>query len=96
MLKKRKKNNEDASWPESVVEQNEGEWTRKVEISSRKKSLAVGEACMAIFSLTPAFKGITSVLLVLNRSSLISASAVPHCGARDSLTIARVFVSKNN
>ena len=27
----------------------EGEWTRKVVISTRKKFLAVGEACMAIF-----------------------------------------------
>ena len=27
----------------------EGDWIGKVEISSRKKSLAVGEACMAIF-----------------------------------------------
>ena len=28
---------------------NEGEWTGKVEINSRKKSMAVDEACMAIF-----------------------------------------------
>ena len=28
---------------------NEGELTRKAENSSRKKSLAVGEACMAMF-----------------------------------------------
>ena len=31
------------------LEKNEGEWTGKVEISSKKKSLAVVEACMAIF-----------------------------------------------
>ena len=30
-------------------EQNEGEWTGKVEIRSRKKSLAVSVAWMAIF-----------------------------------------------
>ena len=28
---------------------NEGEWTGKVEIRTRKKFLAVGEACVAIF-----------------------------------------------
>ena len=28
---------------------NEGEWTGNVEISSRKISLAVGEACMDLF-----------------------------------------------
>ena len=28
---------------------NEGEWTRKVEIRTKKKFLAVGEACVAIF-----------------------------------------------
>ena len=28
---------------------NDGEWARKVEIRTRKKALAVGEACMAIF-----------------------------------------------
>ena len=28
---------------------NEGEWTRKVEIKTRKKLLAVGEARVAIF-----------------------------------------------
>ena len=29
--------------------QNEGEWTRKVEIRTRKEFMAVGEACVAIF-----------------------------------------------
>ena len=29
--------------------ENEGEWIRKAEISSRRKSLAAGEAYMAIF-----------------------------------------------
>ena len=28
---------------------NAGEWSGRVEISSREKSLAVGEVCMAIF-----------------------------------------------
>ena len=32
-----------------VLEKNAGEWTKKVEIKSRKKSLTVGEACMAIY-----------------------------------------------
>ena len=35
---------------------NAGEWTRRVEIRSRKKSLAVGEACMTFWP-TPNFKG---------------------------------------
>ena len=30
-------------------EKNEGEWTGQIKIISKKKSLAVGEACMAIF-----------------------------------------------
>ena len=41
---------------------NEGEWTGKVKISWRKISLAVGEACIAIFWPTPNFK-----LWILNR-----------------------------
>ena len=35
---------------------HEGQWTRKVEIRTRKKFLVVGEACMAIFRPTPGFK----------------------------------------
>ena len=37
------------------LEKNEIEWTRKVEISSRMKSLAVRQACMAVFRPTPGF-----------------------------------------
>ena len=50
-----------------VSEKNEGEWTRNVQISSRKKSLAVGEACVAIFWPVPGFKGTTFEFGVLNR-----------------------------
>ena len=35
------------------------EWTWKVEVETRKKCLAVGEACMAIFRPTPGSKGRT-------------------------------------
>ena len=35
---------------------NEGEWIGKVEIRTRKKFLAVGKACTAIFWPTPGFK----------------------------------------
>ena len=45
---------------------NEGEWTWKVEISSRKKSLAINEAGMATFWPTPGFKGRTFELWFLN------------------------------
>jgi len=34
-------------WGESL-EKNEGEWTRKVEIRTRREFLAVDKACMAI------------------------------------------------
>ena len=42
---------------EEDLEKNEGEWTGKVEIRTRKKFLAVGEACVAIFWPTPGFSG---------------------------------------
>ena len=48
-------------------EKNAGEWTVRVEISSRKKSLKVGEACMAISWPTPGFKERTFEFWVLNR-----------------------------
>ena len=35
--------------PRERFEKNEGEWIGKVEISWRKKSLAVGEACVAMY-----------------------------------------------
>ena len=36
--------------------ENESEWTEKIQIWTRKKFLAEGEACMAIFWPTPGFK----------------------------------------
>ena len=45
---------------------NAGEWTWRVKISSRMKSMAVGEACLAIFWATPGFKGSTFQLWVLD------------------------------
>ena len=45
--KKKKKNSEEVL--EEKREEDDNKWTRKVEISSRKKSLAVSEACVAIF-----------------------------------------------
>ena len=51
-----------------VLEKNEGEWTRKVEISSRKNRLVVGKACKAVFWPTwPDFKGRTFEFGVLGR-----------------------------
>ena len=47
--------------------QNAGGWTGSVEISSRKKSLAVGEACMAFFWPTPGLKGRTFEFWALNK-----------------------------
>ena len=58
---------------------NASEWSRRVEISSRKKSLAEGVACMAIFWPTPGLIGRTFELWVLNTWALISASAAPDC-----------------
>ena len=46
---------------------NEGEWTGKVEINSRKISLAVSEACMAII---PELKGKTFEFWVLQQMGL--------------------------
>ena len=43
---------------------NAGKWTRRVEIAG-KKSLAISEACIAIYWLTPGFKGRTFKLCVL-------------------------------
>ena len=49
----------------------EGEWTVKAEIRTRKKFLVVGEACMAIFWSTPGFtRENFSQLWVLNRGHL--------------------------
>ena len=47
------------------LRENAGEWTGRAEI--RKKSLAVGIACMAIYWPTPGFKGRTFKLCVLIR-----------------------------
>ena len=48
---------------------------------ARKKSVAVGVACRAMYGQAPGLKGRTFKLWVLNRLPLIFASAVPHCGA---------------
>ena len=40
-------------------QKNEGEWTEREESISRKKSLAVGGACVAVFRHSPGFKGRT-------------------------------------
>ena len=50
-----------------MEEKNAVEWIGKVDISLRKKPLAVGEACMVIFSPTVGFKGRTFEFWVLNR-----------------------------
>ena len=47
---------------------------------SRKNSLAVSVAFMAIYWPTSGFKVKTYKLCVLNTETLISASAAPHCG----------------
>ena len=44
---------------------NAGEWTRREGISSRKKSSAIGAACVALFRPTSGFKGRTFELLIL-------------------------------
>ena len=49
-----------------VLGKNAGGWTGRTEVSSRKKSPAVGEACTAIFRPTPGIKGRTFKLWVLN------------------------------
>ena len=59
---------------------NEDECTGKVELSTKKKILAVGEACVVIFWPTPGFKRRTSVISGFSTEViLISAFAVPHC-----------------
>ena len=63
------------------LEDNHGEWTGNVEIKTRKKFLAVGEACMAIFQPTPSFKRRTFVSSGFSiDETLIAASAVPYHG----------------
>ena len=47
---------------------------------ARKKSQAVGVACMAIYGPAPGFKGRTFKLWTSTDGSLISASTVPYCG----------------
>ena len=60
---------------------NEGEWTGKFKTGTRKKFLAVGEACLAIFWPTPGFKGRTSVSSGFStEGTFIFASAVSYCG----------------
>ena len=66
---------------ERIWARNGSEWTRKVEIRTRKKFLAVGKACVAIFWPAPGFKGRTFVHSGFStKGALISASVVPHCG----------------
>ena len=43
------------------LETNDGEWAGKVQIRTRKKFLALSEACVSIFCPTPGFKGRTFV-----------------------------------
>ena len=52
---------------EDFNNKNEGEWTRKVESSTWKKFLAVGEACVAMFLPTTGLKGNICQLWVINR-----------------------------
>ena len=60
---------------------NEIEWTRKVNSKTRKKFLATGKACMAIFWPTPGFKARTTDNFGLwTKWTLISASTAPYCG----------------
>ena len=57
------------------------EWTAKVEIGTRKKFLAVGEACEAIFRPIPDFNGRTFVSSRFSTEWIsISATALAHCG----------------
>ena len=56
VIKRRKREEESEIMPSlehkaDISEQNEGEWTGKVEKRTKRKSklLAVGEACLAIF-----------------------------------------------
>ena len=60
----------------AVENESVGEWTSKVEIRTSKKFQAAGEACVAVFWPTPGLKGKLSRLYVLNRGTLISASAL--------------------
>ena len=53
----------------AVEDESVGEWTSKVEIRTSKKFQAACEACVAVFDLL-------SQLCVLNRGTLISASAL--------------------
>ena len=62
-------------------EREEIECTGKVEIGTRKKFLAVGEACEAIFRPIPDFNGRMFVSSLFSTEwILISAAAVAHCG----------------
>ena len=73
-------------WPEKAgrgFEKYEGKWTEKVKTNSRKKFLAVREACRAIFWPIQGFKRRTSVSSGFStEGTLISVSTVPHCGYR--------------
>ena len=61
-----------------------GEWTGRVEISSRKKSLAVSEACIHIHSdLLQALKAEPLRSGFSTDGSLIYALTVQHCGIKD-------------
>ena len=57
----------------------EGEWSRKVEIRTRKKFLAVDKAQVAIFWPTPGFSGRTFVSPGFStEGTIISASTISH------------------
>ena len=62
--------------------EEEGGWTGRVEIRTRKK-FPMGEAYTAVFWPTPGFEGRTSVNSGFStEGTLLSASAVPHCWLR--------------
>ena len=56
---------------------NKGKWLGKVKIRTKKKFMAVGEACMAEFTLTPGRTFVSSGFLT--EGTLTFAAAVLHC-----------------
>ena len=74
------------------VWKNADEWTVRVEISSRKKSLAVMKYALLYSDLIEALKGEHLSYRFLTDGSLISASSVPHSGSGTTSRVTRVIL----
>ena len=78
------------------MEKKTDEWTRKVEIRTRKKFMAVGKTCGYILTYFILYWKSICQLWVLNRGDLISASAGPYCRTNSGSAVERTVSLDDN